>query len=116
MLTSDVPVVGGLKIIGTGGTDRRRLHRRGALDRPRHASWPTRCSTKDVTSRLILSAPDKAADVTVTLLPREGDAPEPIEVAIPAQRTKEIILKGSAKGFSVVVTPKPGSGPSTADR
>lgn len=110
VLTSDVPVVGGLKIIGTGSrTDV--AYTAGAPSIDLGSVVADARSTKAVTSRLILSAPDKAADVTVTLLPREGDAPEPIEVAIPAQRTKEIILKGSAKGFSVVVTPKPGSGP-----
>ncbi|TKK88420.1 hypothetical protein FDA94_14105 [Herbidospora galbida] len=110
VLTSETPVVAGLKIVGTGGrTDV--AFTAGAPSIDLGSVVADARSTKDVTSRLILSAPDKAADVTVTLLPREGKAPEPIEVAIPAARTKEIILKGPAKGFSVVVTPKTGSGP-----
>ncbi|WP_066372982.1 DUF5719 family protein [Herbidospora mongoliensis] len=110
VLTSEIPVVAGLKIVGTGSrTDV--AYTAGAPSIDLGSVVADARSTKAVTSRLILSAPDKAAAVTVTLLPREGEAPAPIEVEIPAQRTKEIILKGSAKGFSVVVTPKPGSGP-----
>ncbi|GAA1008698.1 hypothetical protein Aple_063080 [Acrocarpospora pleiomorpha] len=110
VLTSPIPIVAGLEITGTG--DQRDVaFTAGAPSIDLGSVVADGRAGKTQTSRLILSAPFEAATVQVQLLPKEGAPSAPTEVAIPAGRTREIKLSGDEKGFSVVITPQPGSGP-----
>ncbi|GIH22066.1 hypothetical protein Aph01nite_03760 [Acrocarpospora phusangensis] len=110
VLTSPVPIVAGLELTGTG-TLQDVAFLAGAPSLDLGSVVADGRAGKNQTSRLVLSAPFGAAAVQVQLLPKSGALPAPSEVEIPAGRTREIKLTGDPKGFSVVVTPRPGSGP-----
>lgn len=113
VLTSDEPIVAGMKITGTGA--RQDVAFTAATPPIEFGSVVAddRAGRKQ-TSRLVLSAPGAAAGVKVLLLPKKGPVPEPLIVRLPAARTREIKLSpppGGKAGFSLVITPEPGSGP-----
>ncbi|MDH2427836.1 DUF5719 family protein [Sphaerisporangium sp. TRM90804] len=112
VLTSDVPIVAGLTATGTG-TRQDIAFTAGAGPIDVGSVVADNRGGKDVSSRLILSAPAAAARVRVQALPRRGAAPPPVDVAIPAARTEEVELDapGGRGDFGVVVLPLPGSGP-----
>jgi hypothetical protein len=113
VLESDVPIVAGLKITGTGARQDVAFTAGSASVDLGSVVADGRAEGKQ-TSWLVLSAPFSAAAVEVRLVPSKGEAPAPVEVKLPAARTKELRLappKGSKGGFSVVVRPMPGSGP-----
>lgn len=113
VLESDVPITAGLKITGTGARQDVAFTAGAASIDLGSVVADARAARKQ-TSRLVLSAPFAAAAVQVRLLPVKGEAPAPVEVKLPAARTKEIRLTppaGSKDAFSVVVQPLPGSGP-----
>ncbi|MEV4294991.1 DUF5719 family protein [Microbispora rosea] len=113
VLESDVPIVAGMKITGTGARQDVAFTAGAASVDLGSVVADGRAEGKQ-TSWLVLSAPFAAATVEVRLVPAKGTAPDPVEVKLPAARTKELRLtppKGSKGGFSVVVRPMPGSGP-----
>ncbi|MCT9928829.1 DUF5719 family protein [Planotetraspora sp. A-T 1434] len=113
VLSSDVPIVAGLKITGTG-TSQDVAFTAGAPSIDLGSVVADARASRKQTSGLVLSAPFAAATVKIQFLPKEGPVPAPFDVQIPAARTKEITLKappGSKAGFSVAVQPQPGSGP-----
>ncbi|MEW9527133.1 DUF5719 family protein [Microbispora sp. NPDC049125] len=113
VLTSDVPVTAGLKITGTGSSQDVAFTA-GAPSIDLGSVVADGRAARKQTSRLVLSAPFAQAAVKVQLLPKEGTAPPPVEVRLPAGRTREMKLTpppGGGTGFSVVVQPEPGSGP-----
>ncbi len=113
VLTSDVPIVAGMKITGTG-TMQDVAFTAGAPPIDLGSVVADDRAGKKQGSRLVLSAPVSAATVKVQVLPKKGAAPEPMVVRLPAARSREIKLSppaGGEAGFSVVITPEPGSGP-----
>ncbi|MEW9547075.1 DUF5719 family protein [Nonomuraea sp. NPDC050783] len=103
VLTSDVPVVAGLVMTGTGE------HQDAAFT----AGTPSlelgsAVARNGAGSRLVLSAVGAApGKVRVQVVPGEGAAEPPFDVDVPAGRTREVRLK--ARGdFAVVVTPVAG--------
>ncbi|MBP2706038.1 hypothetical protein JOL79_19705 [Microbispora sp. RL4-1S] len=113
VLTADVPIVAGLKVTGTG-TSQDVAFTAGAPSIDLGSVVADGRITKKQVSRLVLSAPFEPATVQVRLLPMRGTAPQPVEVRLPAGRTRELKLTpppGGEAGFGVVVQPEPGSGP-----
>ncbi|MFC7382370.1 DUF5719 family protein [Sphaerisporangium rhizosphaerae] len=111
VLTADVPIVAGVMATGTGSKPDVAFTA-GAPAIAFGSVVADNRGGKDVSSRLILSAPGARAEVRVQVLPKRGAAPPPVDVEIPAARTKEIKLAPPGGGdFSVVVTPQPKSGP-----
>ncbi|MCW2881506.1 MAG: hypothetical protein JWQ95_5606 [Sphaerisporangium sp.] len=112
VLTADVPIVAGLMVTGTG-TKQDVAFSAGAVAIDIGSVVADNRSGKKISSRLILSAPAAAGKVRVQTLPRRGAAPPPVDVEIPASRSKEIKLAapGGRGDYSVVVLPQPGSGP-----
>ncbi|GAA0395970.1 hypothetical protein Acor_48640 [Acrocarpospora corrugata] len=110
LLTARNPIVAGLEITGTG-TLQDVAYTAGAPSIDLGSVVADGRAGKTQTSRLILSAPFGAASVRVQILLKEGAPPPPTQVEIPAGRTREVKLTGDGKGFSVVITPQPGSGP-----
>ncbi|GAA0393196.1 hypothetical protein GCM10009530_50680 [Microbispora corallina] len=112
VLTADVPIVAGLKITGTGSSQDVAFTA-GAPSIDLGSVVADGRSAKKQVSRLVLSAPFTAATVRVQLLPADGTPPAPVEVKLPAARTRELTLTPPPGGasFSVVVQPQPGSGP-----
>ncbi|MBO3745076.1 hypothetical protein J5X84_03280 [Streptosporangiaceae bacterium NEAU-GS5] len=112
VLTADRPIVAGLKITGTGAKPDVAFTAGAPPIDIGSVVADNRNSDKDHVTRLVLSAPFKAAKVRLQLLPRDGTPlPDPTEVDLPAARTKEIKLTGPKGGFGVLVLPEPGSGP-----
>ncbi|GLW21843.1 hypothetical protein Mame01_18860 [Microbispora amethystogenes] len=112
VLESDVPIVAGLKITGTGARqDVAFTAGADSIDLGSVVADAQATGGKQV-SRLVLSAPFAPATVEVRLLPAKGEAPAPVEVKLAAAHTQEIRLtpRGSKDAFSVVVRPLPGSG------
>jgi hypothetical protein len=111
VLTADVPIVAGMMITGTG-TKQDVAFTAGAAPIDVGTVVADDRSGKGVTSRLILSAPGKQAKVRIQEVPSRGAAPAPVEVTIPAARTKEVKLAAppGTQAFGVVVLPEPGSG------
>ncbi|WP_214408681.1 DUF5719 family protein [Sphaerisporangium fuscum] len=112
VLTANVPIVAGLKVTGTGAKQDIAFSA-GAVPIDIGSVVAGNRAGKKNSSRLILSAPGAAGRVRVQTLPQRGAAPPPVDVAIPASRTKEVKLVPPAGGgdFSVMVLPQPGSGP-----
>ena len=113
ILTSDVPIVAGMKITGTG-LSQDVAFTAGASPIDLGSVVADNRATRKQQSRLVLSAPFAAARVKVQSVPKRGSVPEPVEVEVPAARTKEVKLAappGGESGFSVVLQPEPGSGP-----
>ncbi|GII53299.1 hypothetical protein Pth03_16880 [Planotetraspora thailandica] len=113
LLTSDIPIVAGLKITGTG-MSQDVAFTAGAPSIDLGTVVADNRVERGVSSRLVLSAPFSGATVKVQLLPKQGTPPDPVEVKVPAARTKEINLKAPPGGdgrFAVFVQPEPGSGP-----
>jgi hypothetical protein len=68
---------------------------------------------------MVLSAPDRAATLRLDTVTGQGAAGTPQVVKVAAGRTEEIsvpVPAGGDKGFGVVLTPQPGSGPVYAAR
>lgn len=68
--------------------------------------------SRDLTTRLVLSAPEAAA--TVQLLTFAGTvAGDPVTVEVPAGSTRSVVVEPppGRRSFGLVVTPRPGSGP-----
>jgi hypothetical protein len=112
VLTADVPIVAGLMATGTGAKQDVAFSA-GAVPIDIGSVVADNRSGKNISSRLVLSAPGAAGKVRVQMLPQRGTAPPPVDLVIPASRTKEIKLAppGGRADFSVVVLPLPGSGP-----
>ncbi|RCG27927.1 hypothetical protein DQ384_25775 [Sphaerisporangium album] len=112
VLSADVPIVAGVMATGTG-SKQDVAFTAGAPPIDIGSVVADNRAGKKVSSRLILSAPAAAGKVRVQTLPAKGAAPAPVEVDIPASRTKEIKLAvpGGRGDYSVVVLPLPGSGP-----
>jgi hypothetical protein len=113
VLTSDVPIIAGMKITGTG-LSQDVAFTAGASPIDLGSVVADNRVTRKQESRLVLSAPFAAATLKVQLVPKRGAVPEPVEVKVPAARTKEVKLAappGGESGFSVVIQPQPGSGP-----
>ncbi|MFD0666042.1 DUF5719 family protein [Thermocatellispora tengchongensis] len=109
-LTSETPIVAGMVITATG-TRLDVAFSAGAAPIDLGSVVADNRSGKDTKSALILSAPGKAAKVSVQVLPAEGAAPAATEAEIPAARTEQIALPKVRGAFAVAVTPLPGSGP-----
>ncbi|MER5320682.1 DUF5719 family protein [Streptosporangium roseum] len=110
LLTSDTPIVAGLAVTGTG----KKIDvafTAGAAPIDLGSVVADNRTGKKKSSRLLLTAPDAAGKVSVQVLPRKGEAPEPFEVAITGSHTKEVKLPKVDGAFAVVVLPLPGSGP-----
>ncbi|GIH72296.1 DUF5719 family protein [Sphaerimonospora thailandensis] len=113
VLTSDVPIVAGMVITGTGAVQDVAFTA-GAQPIDLGSVVADGRSSRKQTSRLVLSAPFAAGAVQIRILPQKGTVPKPMEVTVPAGRTREVKLKppaGSGSAFAVVVQPQPGSGP-----
>ncbi|MFC4586489.1 DUF5719 family protein [Sphaerisporangium corydalis] len=112
VLTADVPIVAGVMVTGTGGKQDVAFSA-GAVPIDIGSVVADNRAGKKISSRLILSAPGAAGKVRVQTLPARGAAPPPVDVAIPASRTKEVktAAPGGRGDYSVVVLPLPGSGP-----
>ncbi|MEV4092839.1 DUF5719 family protein [Streptosporangium saharense] len=110
VLTSETPILAGLVITGTGKkpdvafTAGAAPINLGSVVADNHTGG-------DKGARLVLSAPETAGKVSVRVLPRKGEAPEPFEVDIPAARTKQVSLPKVDGPFGVLVLPVEGSGP-----
>ncbi|GAB2446883.1 hypothetical protein GCM10027187_11530 [Streptosporangium sandarakinum] len=110
LLTSPVPIVAAVTATGTG--DRVDVgFTAGAAPIDLGSVVADNRTGGKKSSRLVFSAPETAGRVSVTMLPRKGKAPEPIEVEILAARTKEVELPDVDGAFAVVAEPLPGSGP-----
>ncbi|WP_242659252.1 DUF5719 family protein [Thermostaphylospora chromogena] len=114
VLTSETPVVAGMTVTATGslpdvafsaGAGPIDLGSVVADNRASGGDKPDKAAT------LVLTAPEKAGRVRVTVIPARGSAPKPLEVSIPAARTREVELPAARGPFSVALTPLPGSGP-----
>ncbi|WP_326820181.1 DUF5719 family protein [Streptosporangium sp. NBC_01756] len=110
LLTSDAPIVAGLTVTGTGKKGDVAFTA-GAAPIDLGSVVADNRTGKKQSSRLLLTAPDTAGKVSVQVLPRKGEAPEPFEVSVIASRTKEVKLPKVDGPFAVVVLPLPGSGP-----
>ncbi|GAA4222118.1 hypothetical protein FHR32_004183 [Streptosporangium album] len=110
LLTSDTPIVAGLTVTGTGKKGDVAFTA-GAAPIDLGSVVADNRTGKKQSSRLLLTAPDTAGKVSVQVLPRKGEAPEPFEVTVTASRTKEVKLPKVDGAFAVVVLPLPGSGP-----
>ncbi|MEU9886843.1 DUF5719 family protein [Sphaerisporangium sp. NPDC051011] len=112
VLSADVPIVAGVMATGTGSKQDVAFSA-GAPPIDIGSVVADNRAGKKISSRLILSAPGAAGKVRVQTLPVKGAAPAPVEVDIPASRTKEVKLAapGGRGDYSVVVLPLPGSGP-----
>ncbi|WP_067172572.1 DUF5719 family protein [Microtetraspora niveoalba] len=120
VLTSDEPIVAGMRMTGTGSRQDAAFTAGAApidLGSVVADGGPGKKSAKGggkQESRLVLSAPFGAATVRVRILPQDGAPAAPVEVRLPAARSKEIKLKapaGAGSGFAVHIVPVPGSGP-----
>ncbi|MFF3664362.1 DUF5719 family protein [Microtetraspora malaysiensis] len=119
VLTADQPIVAGMRMTGTGSRqDVAFIAGAAPIDLGSVVAdgGPGAKSAKagGQQSRLVLSAPFGAATVRIRILPQNGAPAPPVEVALPAARSKEIKLKppaGSGSGFAVHVMPVAGSGP-----
>ena len=114
VLESETPIVAGMKITGIGGAGQDVAFTAGATPIDIGSVVADGRASSAQSARLVLSAPFRGATVTVRLVPKEGPAPRPITVRIPAARTTEVDLvppAGLKTGFSVVVQPQRGSGP-----
>ncbi|GAA3117201.1 hypothetical protein GCM10010466_05240 [Planomonospora alba] len=110
VLTSETPIVAGLAATGTGKRpDVAFTAGAGPIDLGSVVA--DNRTGKKKGSRLLLAAPETAGKVSVQVLPREGEAPEPFEVGVAAARVKEVELPDVDGAFAVVVQPLPGSGP-----
>ncbi|GLW96023.1 DUF5719 family protein [Microtetraspora sp. NBRC 16547] len=120
VLTSDEPIVAGMKMTGTGSMQDVAFTAGAApidlgsvVADGGPGKRPGRGGGKQE-SRLVLSAPFTAATVRIQLLPQHGAPTAPVEVTLPAARSKEIKLTpppGAGSGFAVHIVPAPGSGP-----
>ncbi|WP_066933017.1 DUF5719 family protein [Microtetraspora fusca] len=120
VLTADQPIVAGMRMTGTGSRQDVAFTAGATpidLGSVVADGGPGAKSAKSggvQQSRLVLSAPFGAATVRIRILPQDGAPAEPVEVALPAARSKEIKLKpppGSRSGFAVHIVPVAGSGP-----
>jgi hypothetical protein len=113
VLTAQTPIVAGVMITGTGsGPDV--AFSSGAAPIDIGSVLADNRTAKDVSTRLILSAPQAAGRVRLQTFPTRGAAPAPVDIEIPAARTKEIKLTpptGKSGDYSVMIVPLPGSGP-----
>ncbi|WP_344056332.1 DUF5719 family protein, partial [Sphaerisporangium rubeum] len=113
VLTAQAPVVAGVMITGTGSTQDIAFGA-GAAPLDLGSVLADNRTAKGTSTRLILSAPQGTARVRLQSLPGRGAPPAPVDVEIPASRTKEIKLSppsGKAGDYSLVVVPLPGSAP-----
>ncbi|WP_433499835.1 DUF5719 family protein [Sphaerimonospora sp. CA-214678] len=113
VLTSDVPIVAGMVMTGTGSS-LDVAFTAGAQPIDLGSVVADGRTSRKQTSRLVLSAPFAAGAVRIRILPTKGTAPEPMDVPVPAGRTREIKLRpaaGAGSAFAVVVQPQDGSGP-----
>ncbi|MEV8633696.1 DUF5719 family protein [Streptosporangium sp. NPDC051023] len=110
VLTSETPIVAGLVVTGTGKKSDVAFTA-GAAPIDLGSVVADNRTGGEKSSRLVLSAPEAAGKVSVRVLPREGQAPEPFEVDIPAARTKQVSLPKVDGAFGVLVLPVQGSGP-----
>jgi hypothetical protein len=113
VLSSDVPIVAGMMITGTG-TSQDVAFTAGAPPIDLGSVVADDRASGRQRSSLVLSAPSTAASVQVQILPKQGPVPAPTEVRLSAGRTKEIALtapKGGGGAFSVLVRPQADSGP-----
>ncbi|MFC5815376.1 DUF5719 family protein [Nonomuraea harbinensis] len=102
VLTSTAPVVAGVVITGTGRQP----------DVAFTAGTPSldlgsAVAANGASSRLVLTAPGAAGKVRVQVVPESGEPPAPIDVTVPADRTRNVRLKGEG-AYAVVVTPVSG--------
>ncbi|MEV7005701.1 DUF5719 family protein [Streptosporangium sp. NPDC051022] len=110
LLTSETPIVAGVVVTGEGKkTDV--AFTAGAAPIDLGSVVADNRAGGDKGSRLVLTAPETAGKVSVRVLPREGTAPEPFEVDIPAGRTRQVSLPKADGAFAVLVLPVQGSGP-----
>ncbi|MFB9896051.1 DUF5719 family protein [Planobispora takensis] len=110
VLTSDSPIVAGLIVTGTGKRPDVAFTA-GAPPLDLGSVVADNRTGKDRSSRLLLAAPEAAGRVSVQILPRSGEPPEPLQVDIAPARVKEVKLPKTDGAFAVVVLPLPGSGP-----
>ncbi|GII82735.1 hypothetical protein Ssi03_07250 [Sphaerisporangium siamense] len=112
VLTADVPIVAGLMATGTGAKQDVAFSA-GSPPIDVGSVVADNRTGKKVSSRLILSAPAAAGKVSVQVVPAKGVAPAPVEVDIPAARTREVkpAVPAGRGDFSLIVLPLPGSGP-----
>jgi hypothetical protein len=110
VLTSEVPIVAGMIVTGTG--DRQDVaFAAGAGPVDLGSVVADNRTGGKRSSRLVLTAPEGAGKVRVEVLPERGPPPAPIDVEISPARTKEIKLPAARGPFGIVVTPVAGSGP-----
>lgn len=113
VLTSEVPIVAGMVMTGTGSSPDVAFTA-GAQPIDLGSVVADGRTSREQTSRLVLSAPFDAGAVRIRILPAKGTAPKPMDVLVPAGRTREVKLRPPARtgsAFAVVVQPRPGSGP-----
>ncbi|WP_068921437.1 DUF5719 family protein [Planobispora rosea] len=110
VLTSETPIVAGLVATGTGKKPDVAFTA-GAAPIDLGSVVADNRTGGGRSSRLLLAAPDTPGKVSVQVLPRSGEAPEPFELAVAAARVKEVKLPEADGAFAVVVLPLPGSGP-----
>jgi len=113
LVQSDVPVTAGARVFLKDPNffgDSLFLAASPALSAP--AVVPDNRITKDLATRVILSAPGAAATVKITAF--AGDTQVPVEtVEVPAGSTREVTVvpPKHLKRFGLVLTPQTGSGP-----
>ncbi|RBQ17075.1 hypothetical protein DP939_26675 [Spongiactinospora rosea] len=110
MLSAEVPVVAGVVVTGTGSSPDVAFSAGG----PPIGLGSTVADNgggSGRTTRLLLTAPEGAAKVRVQVVPARGQAPPPVDAAVPAQRTAQVKLPKVGGEYALTVTPLPGSGP-----
>ncbi|MDF5751160.1 DUF5719 family protein [Spongiactinospora sp. TRM90649] len=110
VLTAPVPVVAGVVVTGPGEKPDVAFSA-GAPPIDLGSSVADNRSGKGRTTRLILTAPDRAARVRVQVVPSKGTAPAPVDADVPAARTRQVKLPKIEGSYGLVITPLPGSGP-----
>ncbi|MFI6506841.1 DUF5719 family protein [Streptosporangium sp. NPDC050855] len=110
LLTSDSPVVAGLVATGTGARPDVAFTAGSAPIDLGSVVAENRTGGKTA-SRLLLTAPETAGSVSVQVVTGTDEAPEPFQVDISAERTRQVDLPKIKGAFAVVVQPLPGSGP-----
>ncbi|MFC6080876.1 DUF5719 family protein [Sphaerisporangium aureirubrum] len=113
VLTSQTPIVAGLMITGTG-TAQDIAFTAGAAPIDLGSVLADNRTAKNISTRLILSAPEGPGKFRLQTFPTKGTPPPPVDIEVPAARTKEIKLSpptGKSGDYSLILTPLPGSAP-----
>ncbi|MCI0687788.1 MAG: DUF5719 family protein [Sporichthyaceae bacterium] len=115
LIESDRPVVAALRV-GTGDNppDTAFLAATAPLGGPSIVADAR--NDGGLTSKLVLTAPDHQASVTIVALVAGKDPKEIDQVTIAAGTSQQISLKAVKGTFAVMITPLPGSGPVYASR